>query len=121
LEYIAPKGVEENGAVQFEIKAKVKLDAGSFIRAGYSANANIVLDRRDSVMVISEALVKFEEGKKDSAYVEIETGNQVFEKRYIVTGLSDGINIEVKSGLKLEDKVKGNEIPTGKPAPQPAG
>jgi HlyD family secretion protein len=110
LEYIAPKGVEENGAVQFEIKAKVKLEPGNFIRAGYSANANIVLDRRDSVMVISEALVKFEEGKKDSAYVEVETSPQVFEKRYIVTGLSDGINIEVKSGLKKDDKVKGNEI-----------
>jgi HlyD family secretion protein len=110
LEYIAPKGVEENGAVQFEIKAKVKLEQGSFIRAGYSANANIVLDRRDSVMVLSEALVKFEEGKKDSAYVEVETAPQVFEKRYVVTGLSDGINIEIKSGLKLEDKIKGNEV-----------
>jgi HlyD family secretion protein len=110
MEYIAPKGVEENGAVQFEIKAKVKLEAGTFIRAGYSANANIVLDRRDSVMVISESLVKFEEGKKDSAYVEVETAPQIFEKRYIVTGLSDGINIEVKSGLKIDDKVKGNEL-----------
>jgi HlyD family secretion protein len=113
LEYIAPKGVEENGAVQFEIKAKVRLETGSFIRAGYSANANIVLDRRDSVMVISESLVKFEEGKKDSAYVEVETSPQVFEKRYIITGLSDGINIEVKSGLKIEDKIKGAEIQPG--------
>ncbi len=107
LEYIAPKGVEENGAVQFEIKAKVSLKEGYFIRAGYSANANIVLDKRDSVMVISESLLKFDGGKKDSAYVELETSPQKFEKKYIETGLSDGINIEVKSGLKLTDKIKG--------------
>jgi HlyD family secretion protein len=109
LEYIAPKGVEENGAVQFEIKAKVKLDKAYFIRAGYSANANIVLDRRDSVMVISESLIKFEEDNQDSVYVEVETEPQVFEKRYIETGLSDGINIEVLSGLELEDNLKGGE------------
>lgn len=109
LEYISPKGVEENGAVQFEIKAKVQLDENSFIRAGYSANANIVLERRDSVMVISESLLKFDEEKKDSVYVEIETAPQVFEKRYIKTGLSDGINIEVLEGLKIEDKIKGPE------------
>jgi HlyD family secretion protein len=109
LEYISPKGVEENGTVQFEIKAQVKIKEGTFIRAGYSANADIVLDRRDSVMVIPEGLIKFEEDN-DSAYVEIETAPQVFEKRYIETGLSDGINIEVLSGLKMEDKIKGMEI-----------
>lgn len=109
LEYISPKGVEENGAVQFEIKAKVKLDSDNFIRAGYSANANIVLDRRDSVLVISESLIKFEEDNKDSIYVEVETDPQVFEKRYIKTGLSDGINIEVLSGLNEKDKIKAGE------------
>ncbi len=106
LEYIAPKGVEENGAVQFEIKAKVKLSSDYFIRAGYSANANIVLDRKDSVLTISESLIKFENDNKDSVYVEIETAPQIFEKRHIATGLSDGINIEVKNGLKVEDKIK---------------
>jgi HlyD family secretion protein len=106
LEYISPKGVEENGTVQFEIKAKVKLRPNSFIRAGYSANADIVLDKRDSVMVIPESLLKFEE-KNDSAYVEVETQPQQFEKRYIQLGLSDGVNIEVKSGLSLNDKIKG--------------
>jgi HlyD family secretion protein len=110
LEYISPKGVEENGAVQFEIKARVKLDANNFIRAGYSANANIVVDRRDSVMVISESLLNFDEKNKDSVYVEIETAPQVFKKAYIKTGLSDGINIEVISGLKKEDKIKGNIV-----------
>ncbi len=109
LEYISPKGVEENGAIQFEIKADVKLKDNLFIRAGYSANADIVLDRRDSVMVVSESLIKFENENKDSVYVEIETEPQVFEKRYIKTGLSDGINIEVLEGIKLEDKLKAGE------------
>jgi HlyD family secretion protein len=120
LEYISPKGVEENGAVQFEIKAKVTLNEGYFIRAGYSANANIVLDRRDSVMVLSESLVKFESGKKDSAYVEIEIAPQTFEKRYIATGLSDGINIEVVSGLSIKDKIKAGEKKDNAPS-QKAG
>lgn len=106
LEYISPKGVEENGAVQFEIKAKVKLLSDFFIRAGYSANANIVLDRRDSVLTVTESLIQFENNNKDSVYVEIETDPQVFEKRYITTGLSDGIKIEVKEGINKEDKIK---------------
>ena len=109
LEYISPKGVEENGAVQFEIKAKVSLNSDNFIRAGYSANANIVLERRDSVMVISESLIKFENENKDSIYVEVETQPQVFEKRYIKTGLSDGIHIEVIRGLEIQDKLKAGE------------
>ena len=109
LEYISPKGLEENGTVQFEIKAQVTISESVFIRAGYSANADIVLDKRDSVMVIPEGLVKFEE-ENDSTYVEIETEPQVFEKRYIETGLSDGINIEVLSGLEMEDNIKGSEI-----------
>lgn len=103
LEYISPKGKEENGAIQFEIKAKVALKDGKFIRSGYSANADIVLDQRNKVMVIEEGLLQFE---KDSAYVEVETKPQVFEKKYIQTGLSDGINIEVKKGLTLKDKIK---------------
>jgi HlyD family secretion protein len=109
LEYVSPKGVEENGAVQFEIKAKVRLSDSSFIRAGYSANANIVLDRRDSVVVVSESLISFDKENKDSIYVEIETAPQVFEKRYVKTGLSDGIKIEILEGVSLEDKLKGQE------------
>jgi HlyD family secretion protein len=103
LEHISPKGAEVNGAVQFEIKADVKLMEDQFIRAGYSANANIVLDRADSVLAISESLLRFE---NDTAFVEVETEPQVFEKRYIKTGLSDGINIEVLEGLSKEDKIK---------------
>lgn len=108
LEYISPKGVEENGAIQFEIKADVRLKEGQFIRAGYSANANIVLERKDSVLVIPEGMLKFQ---NDSSYVEIKMGEEpVFEKRFVQTGLSDGINIEITEGLKKEDNVKGEKI-----------
>lgn len=106
LEYIAPKGKEENGAIQFEIKADVRLKENAFVRAGYSANADIVLERRDSVMVIPESLISFEK-EGDSAFVEIETQPQIFEKRFIQTGLSDGVNIEIKTGLGINDKLKG--------------
>jgi HlyD family secretion protein len=103
LEHISPKGTEENGAVQFEIRAQVTLRDDYFIRAGYSANAAIVLDRRDSIMAISESLLNF---TKDSAYVEVETSPQVFEKRIVETGLSDGINIEIIDGLDKDDRIK---------------
>jgi HlyD family secretion protein len=107
LEYIAPKGKEENGAIQFEIRAAVSLKDSMFIRANYSANADIVLERADSVLSIEESLLKFDH---DSAWVEIETATpQVFEKKYIKTGLSDGINIQVKEGLTKDSKVKGAE------------
>jgi HlyD family secretion protein len=103
LEHISPKGAEVNGAVQFEIKADVTLREDHFIRAGYSANANIVLKRVDSVLAISESLLQFE---NDTVFVEVETEPQVFEKRYITTGLSDGINIEILSGITANQKIK---------------
>lgn len=107
LTYLSPKGVEENGAIQFEIKADVNLKEGQFIRAGYSANASIVLEQRDSVMVIPEGLLKFE---NDSAFVEVETDSQVFEKRFVTIGLSDGLNIEVLEGLTFDDKIKAEKV-----------
>ncbi len=109
LEYISPKGKEENGAIQFEIKADVSLKDNQFIRAGYSANASIVLERKDSVLVIPEGMLKFE---NDSAFVEvlINETEHLFEKRKVETGISDGINIEVVSGLNKEEKVKGDKI-----------
>lgn len=103
LKYIAPKGVLENGAVQFEIKADVVLKSNQFIRSGYSANADIVLQEADNVMAVKESLLQFE---GDSAFVEIETAPQKFEKRFVKTGLSDGINIQILSGLGLKDNIK---------------
>lgn len=103
LEYISPKGVEENGAIQFEIKADMALREGLFIRAGYSANADIVLARADSVLTIKESLLQFDGGKP---YVEVKTGEDQYERRDIKTGLSDGIIVEVQEGLSSEDEIK---------------
>lgn len=103
LEHISPKGVEENGAIQFEIRAAVELKSNQFIRAGYSANADIVLEKKDSVLAIQESLLKFSD---DTTWVEIEKAPQVFEKRVIKTGLSDGLNVEVLDGLTKTDKIK---------------
>jgi HlyD family secretion protein len=103
LEHIAPKGVEENGAIQFEVRAALKKNDDFVIRANYSASADIVLDRRDEVMAINENLLQFD---GDKPYVEVETNPQSFEKRFIETGLSDGIHIEIVSGLSPEERIK---------------
>ncbi len=103
LEYISPKGKEEEGAIQFEIRAAVKLKKDLFLRAGYSANADIVLDKRDSVLAIKESDVLFED---DKSFVEVETGGQQFDKQEVKLGLSDGINVEVLEGLTKGDKIK---------------
>jgi HlyD family secretion protein len=103
LEHIAPKGIEENGAIQFQIRAALAEQQDRLIRANYSANADIVLDRRDDVLAIDESLLQFDEGKP---YVEVETAPQTFERRDIETGISDGISIEVVSGIGADDKVK---------------
>lgn len=112
LEHIAPKGVEEEGAIQFEIRAAVKPQADLFLRANYSANADIVLDKRDQVLSIDEALLQFD-GEKP--YVEVETAPQVFERREVVTGISDGLRIEIVSGLTETDKVKNPNPDAEKP------
>ncbi|MDT0621026.1 efflux RND transporter periplasmic adaptor subunit [Croceitalea vernalis] len=105
LDYIAPKGKEENGAIQFEIKGTLKKKDTTFIRAGLSANASIILAKVDSVLAIKEALVQFDDDTK-KPYVEIQTGEQQFERKDIELGVSDGIFVEVKSGLAKSDKIK---------------
>jgi len=110
LEYVSPKGVERNGAIQFEIKAAVTIPDSSFIRAGYSANAEIVLKKAIDVLTIPESTVEFH---GDSTFVQLlkeETPAQVFEKHHIKIGLSDGIKIEVKEGLEATDKIRGAAI-----------
>lgn len=105
LKFIAPKGVEESGAVQFKIEADVYLDDEYFVRAGYSANASIITAQRKEVDALNEAVIQYDlETKKP--YVEIEIGDQEFERREIVLGLADGINVEIISGLKKDEKVK---------------
>jgi HlyD family secretion protein len=103
LEYIAPKGVEKDGTIEFEVKAALVLKSGVMIRANYSANADIILERRDHVLSVSESVVRFENG---ATYVEVETKPQHFERRDVKLGLSDGINVEVISGLDAKTRVK---------------
>ena len=118
LEYIAPKGKTVDGAIQFEIKAAVTQKPGAQIRANYSANADIVLDEKKQVLAIREALVQYEGEGVDKPFVEVETAPQTFAKREVKLGLSDGIKVEVLSGVQKTDKIKIPE--TAGPA-QPAG
>jgi len=103
LEFISPKGTTSEGTIQFEVKAALKLEKTDFIRAGYSANADIVLDRKDSVLAIHESLLQF---GKDSVYVEVETQPSIFIKKRVKTGLSDGLDVEVLSGINKNDNIK---------------
>ncbi len=103
LEFISPKGVEDQGAVKFDIRAAIELKESSFLRAGYSATADIVLDRRSEVLAINERDLIFEDGQ---TFVEVMTGQQQFERRQIETGLSDTINIEIIDGLREGEKIK---------------
>ena len=112
LEYISPKAVESNGANQFEIKAAVKLSEGGKIRSGYSANAEIVLARADKVLSIPESAIEF---RGDSTFVYVIKGegkDKTYNRTYVETGLSDGVNIEIKKGITAKDKVRGPEIIT---------
>ncbi len=105
LDYIAPKGKDENGAIQFEIKGTLDKKDTTFIRAGLSANASIILARAEGVMALKEALIQYDKNTK-KPYVEIETGEQTFEQKDVVLGISDGINVEIKNGISKSDKVK---------------
>ncbi|NNC51218.1 MAG: efflux RND transporter periplasmic adaptor subunit [Flaviramulus sp.] len=105
LTFVAPKGIEENGAVQFTIKADVKIDSITNIRAGYSANAEIDIESKDSVLAIREALLQYNR-ITEKPFVEIANGDNKFKKENVTTGLSDGINIEITEGVKLGDKIK---------------
>lgn len=107
LEYISPKAIENNGANQFEIKAAVKVAEKNNIRSGYSANAEIVLAEAKHVLTVPESAIVFE-GTKTFVYVANGSGkDKTYERRSVVTGLSDGVNIEIKSGLKVNEVVRG--------------
>ncbi|MDR3297595.1 MAG: efflux RND transporter periplasmic adaptor subunit [Prevotellaceae bacterium] len=109
LEYVSPKGVTESGAIMFEIKAAAKIPKGVYVRAGYSANAEMVLARADSVLSVPESCIEF---AGDSAFVQVVTAEQpeqAFSRRYVLVGVSDGINIEVKNGLAADEKIRGSQ------------
>lgn len=103
LEFISPKGEDEEGTVKFEVRAAVKPTEDVFLRAGYSANADIILDRRKEVLAIQERDVLYE---GDTAYVELQVGERQFEKRQVELGLSDGIQVEVLKGLDGKSQIK---------------
>tara|TARA_B100001063_G_scaffold62953_1_gene56988 strand:- start:14215 stop:15351 length:1137 start_codon:yes stop_codon:yes gene_type:complete len=105
LKFVAPKGTEEGGAVQFKIEADVTLDENTFVRAGYSANGSLIIEDKQNIMVIAEALLQFDR-RTQQPYIEVEISNQNFERKDVETGLSDGIKVEIISGLEMTDKIK---------------
>jgi HlyD family secretion protein len=105
LRLIAPKGTEVGGAIQFKIEGEVYLDDEYVVRAGYSANASIVAEKKVDVLAISEALLQYD-NKTKKPYVEIETSSQKFERKDVKLGISDGVNAELLSGVSKTDKIK---------------
>ncbi|MCY4561625.1 MAG: efflux RND transporter periplasmic adaptor subunit [Flavobacteriaceae bacterium] len=105
LKFIAPKGTEEQGAVQFKIEGDVFLNDSLFVRAGYSANASLILERKDSILAISEALLLFDR-ETEQPYVEIQVGDQKFERQDVELGISDGLMVEILEGIEIEDDIK---------------
>jgi HlyD family secretion protein len=105
LRFVSPKGIEEQGAVQFKIEGDVVIKEDVLVRAGYSANATLVTERKVDVLSLPEAVLQFDR-KTDKPYVEVLVGDQKFERRDIEIGISDGINVEIISGVTAEDKVK---------------
>lgn len=105
LTFVAPKGIEQNGAVQFTIKADVEVESSKSIRAGYSANAEIEVESKDSVLVINESLLQFNR-ITEKPFVEILNDNGYFRTKNVEIGISDGINIEIIEGVKLTDQIK---------------
>ena len=102
---IAPKGKTENGAIQFEIKATLTNRDNTFIRAGLSANASIILEKAERVKALKESLIQFDK-KTQKPYVEILIGDQKFQRKEVVLGVSDGIYVYVKSGIEANAKIK---------------
>ncbi len=120
LEYISPQGVEQNGAILFEIKAAATIPDSVGIRAGYSANAEIVLARVENVVTVPESAVTFS-GDSTFVYLLADTlaKKQNFERHDIKTGLSDGMSIEVKEGLAAGQKIRGSQTSAVSTAPAP--
>lgn len=110
IEYISPKGTQSNGANTFEVRTAVSGDTDNNLRAGYSANATVAIKRTGNVMRVPESIVEF---SGDSTFVYVLTDsipNQTFRRTQIVTGTSDGLNIEVKSGIESTTRLRGAEI-----------
>ncbi|MGY5354391.1 efflux RND transporter periplasmic adaptor subunit [Wenyingzhuangia sp. IMCC45467] len=105
LTFIAPKGVDEQGAVLFKIKASLELSDSVNVRAGYSANAALILDKKENILAVKESLIQYDRNT-DKPFVEVENTPQQFEKKEVKLGISDGINVEIKEGVSKDDKIK---------------
>ena len=105
LTLISPKGADVAGAIQFKIEGEVYLDDEFIVRAGYSANASIITDVKENVLAINEALIQYD-NKSKKPFVEVEIGDQKFERREIEIGVSDGVYAEILSGVTEKDNIK---------------
>ena len=106
IEYISPKGNDQSGANSFEIKAVLNIENSEGLRSGYSANATVSLAKAEAVLSLPEAVITFE---GDSTFVFVQTDSlpkPVYERRAVNTGMSDGIKIEIKSGVDSTDIVR---------------
>lgn len=120
LDFISPQGVASNGVVQFEIKAPIQLDANNVIRAGYSANAEVITSGVQNVLMLKTAHIRYDENQKP--YVDVlvsgKGSDAVYEKKYLTLGITDGVNVEVKKGITKDDKVKIWNTDLEKPMPK---
>ena len=116
LEYISPKATTDNNVIMFEVKAAVDVDDNIFVRSGYSANASIMIENRENVLAVPESVLEFEEDKTYAYVLTSPEGaeEQTFEKREVTTGLSDGMNMEIKEGLSETDRLRGMAMPRTK-------
>ena len=106
IEYISPKGNESSGANTFELKAALEVPEGVSLRAGYSANASVTLNSAIDVLTVPESVVEFA-GDSTFVYCLTDSVPQKFDRTAIETGLGDGVNIEVKSGIDKDARLRG--------------
>lgn len=104
---IAPKGTDENGTIKFPIEGDVLNPTNEYIRAGFSANGEIVLSSEKNALLVDESLIQYEKVKgKDQPFVEVKQANGSFKKVNVVLGASDGINVQIKSGISKNAEIK---------------
>ncbi|MEN4761987.1 MULTISPECIES: efflux RND transporter periplasmic adaptor subunit [unclassified Chryseobacterium] len=107
LTMIAPKGKDTNGTIKFPVEGDVNNPNNEYIRAGFSANGEIVLSSQKNALLLDESLVQYEKKNgKDVPFVEVKQANGTFKKAYIKLGASDGINVQVLSGIDKNSEVK---------------
>lgn len=105
VEYVSPKGKDTSGTILFEVKAAISGDDLSALKAGFSSNAEVEMAHKTGVLTIPEATVTYE---GDKSFVFVKGGKGEYEKKEVTLGLSDGIKVEVLSGLTGDETLRGN-------------